>query len=340
MIRLWGEAVRARFWLISGLMGLLTGSALAMTTPYGWWRTLSTATVGAKGLWRQRDRLRPVTEGADSSMLEARDTDRAVPRCGTEMQLVEGSYCPNLRHPCRVHVSEPPGRCEDFVPVSGCPGPVVGMRFCIDTYEYPNQRGVRPAVMLDFHQASDACAREGKRLCTAREWTLACEGPDWWPHPYGHSRQSERCNVDQLHRFPDAAALYAERTTSKELTRLDQREVSGKRAGCVSLYGVFDLTGNVDEWVVPDGPEHSAGENRSAGLKGGYFGRVRNQCRPTTLAHGPDFRFYQVGFRCCRDVSRPRAASDNNSDGSGSSPAVHPTTKNCGSAVAGLHRFD
>ena len=37
-------------------------------------------------------------------------------------------------------------------------------------------------------------------------------------------------------------------------------------------------------------------------LNGGYWGPVRDTCRLTTRAHGPTFRFYQVGFRCCSDA--------------------------------------
>lgn len=34
-------------------------------------------------------------------------------------------------------------------------------------------------------------------------------------------------------------------------------------------------------------------------LKGGYWGPIRARCRPSTRAHGEDFAFYQIGFRCC-----------------------------------------
>ena len=55
------------------------------------------------------------------------------------------------------------------------------LRFCIDRYEYPNLRGVRPVVMVDYFQAENACEIEGKRLCEAEEWTFACEGVGTWP---------------------------------------------------------------------------------------------------------------------------------------------------------------
>jgi formylglycine-generating enzyme required for sulfatase activity len=82
-----------------------------------------------------------------------------------------------------------------------------------------------------------------------------------------------------------------------EAKRLWQGEPSGSRASCVSPYGVFDMTGNVDEWVVNE--EHKP---YNSGLKGGYWGPVRDRCRPMTTVHAEGFSFYQIGFRCCSDV--------------------------------------
>ena len=83
-----------------------------------------------------------------------------------------------------------------------------------------------------------------------------------------------------------------------EAKRLWQGEPSGSRASCVSPYGVFDMTGNVDEWVV-----NEEGKPYKSGLKGGYWGPVRDRCRPMTTAHNEDFLFYQIGFRCCGDTT-------------------------------------
>lgn len=173
----------------------------------------------------------------------------------------------------------------------------------MDRYEYPNKQGVKPSIMVGFDEANAACAQEHKRLCSAREWTLACEGPERLPHPYGYVRDAEACHIDRVHQFPDVDALADGRRRAKELERIDQREPSGKRPDCVSAFGVYDLTGNVDEWVVPDGPEQAAGSNSKTALKGGYYGIVRARCRPVTTSHGPQFQFYQVGFRCCADAA-------------------------------------
>jgi hypothetical protein len=69
----------------------------------------------------------------------------------------------------------------------------------------------------------------------------------------------------------------------------------------VSGFGVHDLTGNLDEWVLS---EWRRGRSRWAALKGGGWGHVRNACRPVTVSHTPEWSYYFVSFRCCKD---PRA---------------------------------
>jgi formylglycine-generating enzyme required for sulfatase activity len=100
---------------------------------------------------------------------------------------------------------------------------------------------------------------------------------------------------------PDESKWADPRTRAEEIVRLDQRDPSGARAACVSPYGVFDMTGNVDEWVVNENGSPSEKPYMS-GLKGGYWGPVRDRCRPMTTAHNEWHTGYQIGFRCCEDV--------------------------------------
>jgi len=224
--------------------------------------------------------------------------------CPEGMLLVEGDYCQVVGHVCLKRIDGPVERCEKYAEPPICEGQIQKKRFCIDRFEYPNLEGVRPAVMVNWVEAKAACEAEGKRLCTGSEWTLACEGAERMPYPYGYTRDSTACNIDRPHPDVDEQALLNPRDVSAEVARLDQRVASGQMARCKSPYGVQDMTGNVDEWVLNEkhfGPAPSDGTERPfvSGLKGGYWGPVRNRCRATTTFHNEWFRFYQIGFRCC-----------------------------------------
>ncbi len=246
------------------------------------------------------------------------EADPAEP-CGDGMVLVEGDYCTVLGHVCLKRLEGEVERCAEYAAPPICQGPIEKKRFCIDRFEYPNLEGVRPVAMVSWHEAKAACDAEGKRLCTGSEWTLACEGTERVPYPYGYTRDSTACNIDRPHPEVDGPALLEPRAVASEVARLDQRVPSGQMARCKSSYGVQDMTGNVDEWVVNEkhfapGPDGRAsggagtpladGSERPfiSALKGGYWGPVRNRCRATTTAHDEWFRYYEVGFRCCANA--------------------------------------
>lgn len=169
---------------------------------------------------------------------------------------------------------------------------------CMDRFEYPNRKGEYPIIMVSWYEARDACKNEGKRLCSEDEWTYACEGDEATPYPSGYSREASECVNDRPWRKFDDGALMP-RTGPRamaELDRLWQGVPSGSRAACKSKAGVYDMTGNIDEWTRSS----IAGERPSV-LKGGYWGPVRTRCRPATKAHDESHTFYQQGFRCCAD---------------------------------------
>jgi formylglycine-generating enzyme len=215
------------------------------------------------------------------------------------MVEISGAYCPEITQRCLRWLPNEQGgvdRCAVFAPVGRCNTATTKKHFCIDRYEYPNRKGERPVVMKTWTEAQDTCRAAGKRLCGDSEWTLACEGKRHLPYPYGRKRDAHACNIDRTLPPVDEKALADPKRAAAELARLWQGETSGARAACVSPYGVFDMTGNVDEWVV-----NESGKPFRSGSKGGYWGPVRARCRPMTTAHGETFPFYQTGFRCCAD---------------------------------------
>lgn len=176
--------------------------------------------------------------------------------------------------------------------------PTQPMHFCIDRFEYPNKKGEYPIILVSWYEARDTCAAAGKRLCKEEEWTFACEGEEATPYPNGYIRDHAACLNDRPWKaFDDKAYMPRNGEKAKaELDRLWQGLPSGARPLCKSASGVYDLTGNVDEWT-----RSTTASERQSTLKGGYWGPVRTRCRPATKAHDEQHVFYQQGFRCCSD---------------------------------------
>ncbi|MGH7279998.1 MAG: formylglycine-generating enzyme family protein [Polyangiaceae bacterium] len=254
-------------------------------------------------------------------------------KCPSGMIDVEGDYCPWVEQKClRWLDPDTKMRCAEFAPTGACLTKTVRKHFCMDKYEYPNRVGADPIVMKTWYEARATCAGEGKRLCNESEWTLACEGEERLPYPYGYARSSEACNIDKPHPDVDEKALANPKTRVEEAEKLWQGEPSGSREACVSPFGVHDMTGNVDEWVV-----NESGKPYKSALKGGYWGPVKTRCRPSTVAHAEDFSFYQIGFRCCEDPSDQTSAPSTGvgSKASGNRINAKPATETGPSILAG-----
>ena len=229
--------------------------------------------------------------------------------CEQGTLLVDGVYCPYVGHRCAVFEDEARDVCATYSPEALCEGALQHRRFCIDVHEYPNVAGVRPAVWVSFEDARRACAAEAKRLCSAEEWELACEGTGMWPYPYGLSRDAAACNDRRGGPLPDAARLDDPWTRGAEILRVDERRPSGEQPACVSPFGVVDLVGNVEEWV-----EHANGQERQkpfrTARKGGSWARGKGRCRPIDASEPGWYRAHDLGFRCCSDAkggAPPRA---------------------------------
>jgi sulfatase modifying factor 1 len=226
-------------------------------------------------------------------------------------------------------------RSEDsLLPTAGpCPANMASVgSFCIDRYEaalveiLPNgderpfdsfslaaghvvravsERGVFPHGYISEVQAKDACARSGKRLCKADEWRKACMGPSHTTFGYGNTRVSGRCNDHGTSPMISVMQVRVDRPWTWTYDKMNDPRLNqapstlartGEHASCTNGYGVYDMVGNLHEWVDdPDGT-----------FQGGYYLDTHvngDGCTYRTTAHGASYHDYSTGFRCCASGS-------------------------------------
>ena len=73
-------------------------------------------------------------------------------------------------------------------------------------------------------------------------------------------------------------------------------EPTGSHPACTNAYGVFDMVGNLHEWV--NDPEGT--------FFGGFFMDTFQNgegCEYRTTGHGFEYHDYSTGFRCCADAT-------------------------------------
>ncbi len=161
----------------------------------------------------------------------------------------------------------PPAECpEGFVEI-----PEEGSRraFCVMTHEHPGP-GQRPTRRVTYQGAADLCAEIGARLCTPDEFKAACGNKKY---PYGDRFSRRRCGVQSDFFEPSPI------------------RPSGAYSGCKSVHGVYDLSGNVAEWLEGGvvGGGDSAGSGRSVSCN------AIKKRKPTSKSS-------RRGFRCCKDL--------------------------------------
>ncbi|HEY6077644.1 MAG TPA: SUMF1/EgtB/PvdO family nonheme iron enzyme, partial [Polyangiaceae bacterium] len=164
----------------------------------------------------------------------------APPACPSEMALVEGQYCTDVRQDCNRWLDDeklPFARCAEYSHKSRCVGKLVPQRFCMDRYEYTPPGDKLPQNWASFEIASQTCRGLGKRLCTDNEWNFACEGEDMLPYPYGYERRPI-CNQDRTDLFEKNPRMQV---------LADRRAESGAHPECRSPFGIEDMAGNMDE---------------------------------------------------------------------------------------------
>jgi len=183
--------------------------------------------------------------------------------------------------------------------------------FEIDAYEYPNQRGSKPAQASSFFRAVELCATLGGRLCLAEEWRGACQGADL----RSYSSTDDPAGLVELDfglRFCNTPNSFFA-TSEPDADFLSEfLSVAGAFANCGAA-GVYDLTGNAAEWVWVDSSQTAATYTLNSVLSLRECGEFAEPLPALPAGFdfstqaigdlGSDYQEYfrsNIGFRCCR----------------------------------------
>jgi hypothetical protein len=172
--------------------------------------------------------------------------------------------------------------------------------------------GQKPQAYISGTQAQAACRLAGKRLCTGPEWLAACQGPGRLTYPYGNTYKKGACNEGRAtHPVNDCFGPGGGVFTSKNLNdpccvNLPNTVAPGGAfADCKSSDGIYDLHGNLHEWVDATTP------SGNGVFRGGFFVDAKLNgagCLYRTVAHAKSYHDYSTGFRCCAEpLPSPRA---------------------------------
>jgi formylglycine-generating enzyme len=160
--------------------------------------------------------------------------------------------------------------------------------------------GMIPQGYMSGIMARRACEGAGKRLCKPDEWTTACKGQRATKFPYGDSYAEGVCNV--FREAHPAVVLYGDASKNHLDPRLNMTEGergpllrrTGATPECRSTWGpdaVYDMVGNLDEWV----------DDEQGAFQGGFYARAtRDGCDARISVHPPPYFDYSLGVRCCR----------------------------------------
>lgn len=289
----------------------LVGTALMFHLTFGKGCGLNSENISIEDEFQDEDIIAQSAEPEDNT-INASGLEKAKP-CPDDMALVDTEYCPQLEETCLKWIGGPvcmlsgrdkngkpycrhmgpPMRCAKWKEPTVCKTPInkrSHVKVCMNKHEGANKVGEKPESFVTFYDAEKRCADQGKRLCTDIEWQSACRGPDNNPYSTGYERPSNSCNIDTTLEWRDPAKF-----THEELREAFHE--SGSHPQCKTETGIFDLTGNFDEWV-----RSTTNTKYTSVLFSGHPFAVRNRCTTKTTSHSEGSSYYDISYRCCKDA--------------------------------------
>jgi formylglycine-generating enzyme required for sulfatase activity len=149
-------------------------------------------------------------------------------------------------------------------------------------------RDDHPVNCASYDAAQDFCAHVSGRVCQESEWLEACRGQEDRAFPYGPDFDLGACNVQST----ESTIPGRDRTTAA---------VAG-HAACEGGYdGLYDMAGNVAEWVDPCKDDYC--KFRGAGYLTNEPIDMFAACRGVCSGNDKSLRSGVIGIRCCRDTT-------------------------------------
>jgi hypothetical protein len=253
----------------------------------------------AKVVLPQKDpQTQPASAGVDA-VASVASILAAVARCPAEMALVDDRVCVDRWEGSLVRRVR--GAEVQWSPFTA----VDGSESAVRAVSRPN---VIPQGYISGEQAMQACRASGKRLCTGDEWERACRGPMKTTFPYGEGRRAGACNDDirAVHPVIEVASSLGLPSTDWWRDGMNNPLINqlpssllrtAERVECTNAYGVFDMVGNLHEWI----------DDAEGTFRGGFYmdtSRNGDGCSYQTTAHNVRYHDYSTGFRCCMDPER------------------------------------